>query len=689
MGRGVLAIVVAVLAISAAYAADTGRIAGSQPPELKDERYHKPLVLTSEEGLDDDSDGVSNATDTCPATGSTDRPVNPQGCGPSQRDTDGDGVTDNNDTCPATPVGQTVNASGCSAGQRDGDRDGVTDDVDACPALAGPRSNNGCPNSGSGSDSDGDGVPDSSDSCPSQAGPAPSGCPAPPADTDGDGVPDSSDMCDTLAGPAPAGCPDSDGDGVHNGVDACPSTYGPPPTGCPASGPSPSDSDGDGVSNGNDWCPGTPSGVAVNSNGCAICTAQNRDWGNTAICSAYIGPATAGQTQSARYCQSQGFGSYIQGSAVFTCNGNGQWTTNSGWSCSSNIGFPTCTSGTEPPSGGPTGAPRPTVTIAPGPSLSEGNSGTKNFPFTVNLSASHSSNLSIGYRTEDDTSAPSSQRATAGSDYTSITSSVMVPAGSTSASFNVSVNGDTTFESDERFVVRITSISPNQADIGSPSTAAATITNDDAATPGSCSTQNITWGIGCQGTIGPASPHGGTARAVDSSLDYDGEFFGTCNNGAWLQSDGTYCEAVPLPKLTITTAEHNPEDDGALVFPQGTVLGQQVRLSRSTARTVTVIVRRCPGGTAAASDYTNVYPMTLTIDALSGGTGFDDRFTPDKTVEGSVSACLPGSRAGLRCETYSLCIRPGDVTNAVIDPAGSWTLPDGSIRWTNYIEDND
>ncbi len=90
-----------------------------------------------------------------------------------------------------------------------------------------------------------------------------------PADEDGDGVADTEDLCPgTPSGVAVDGdgCPfDDDGDGVYNYMDNCPDT--PAGASVDANG-CPTDSDGDGVFDGLDQCPDTPSGATVDDNGC-------------------------------------------------------------------------------------------------------------------------------------------------------------------------------------------------------------------------------------------------------------------------------------------------------------------------------------------------------------------------------------------------------------------------------------
>ena len=71
------------------------------------------------EHADEDTDGVIDSLDECPATpiGTT---VGDDGCdidGPTHTDTDGDGVPDSSDSCPDTAAEAAVDANGCSADQ--------------------------------------------------------------------------------------------------------------------------------------------------------------------------------------------------------------------------------------------------------------------------------------------------------------------------------------------------------------------------------------------------------------------------------------------------------------------------------------------------------------------------------------------------------------------------------------------
>lgn len=106
-------------------------------------------------------------------------------------------------------------------------------------------------------------------------------------------------------------------------------------------------------------------------------------------------------------------------------------------------------------------------------STAEGNEGVTDFNFVINLSEASASDVSIDYATGDDT-------AEAGTDYSEVNDTLIIPAGETSASITIDVNGDTTFESDESFTLNLSNITGATSETSSVS---GTILNDDQDTP--------------------------------------------------------------------------------------------------------------------------------------------------------------------------------------------------------------
>jgi hypothetical protein len=131
----------------------------------------------------------------------------------------------------------------------------------------------------------------------------------------------------------------------------------------------------------------------------------------------------------------------------------------------------------------------PSVTIDAGPSQSEGNSGTSTFNFTARLSYAYGLPVTVHYQTSDGTAT------VADNDYQAANSSVIIPAGSTTATIPITVNGDLRCESDETFSVTLSSPS-NNIPLGLASVTTGTITNDDDSA-------SITSSAGAGGSIAP------------------------------------------------------------------------------------------------------------------------------------------------------------------------------------------
>jgi endoglucanase len=102
--------------------------------------------------------------------------------------------------------------------------------------------------------------------------------------------------------------------------------------------------------------------------------------------------------------------------------------------------------------------------------ISEGNSATRNATFTVSLSRSSTSPITVRFATANGT-------ATAGSDYNTTSGTITFNAGELSKSLAVAVLGDSTVESNETFFVNLSSAT--NATIAD-SQGIATIQNDDA-----------------------------------------------------------------------------------------------------------------------------------------------------------------------------------------------------------------
>ena len=117
-------------------------------------------------------------------------------------------------------------------------------------------------------------------------------------------------------------------------------------------------------------------------------------------------------------------------------------------------------------------APLPTLSIN-SVSANEGNSGTTAFTFTVTLSAASASTVTANFATSNGT-------ATAGSDYVANSGVVTFTPGQTTQTITVSVNGDTTVEANETFLVTLSA--PTNATLA-VAQGTGTIVNDDVTAP--------------------------------------------------------------------------------------------------------------------------------------------------------------------------------------------------------------
>jgi subtilisin family serine protease len=106
-------------------------------------------------------------------------------------------------------------------------------------------------------------------------------------------------------------------------------------------------------------------------------------------------------------------------------------------------------------------------------SVAEGNAGTSTATFTVSLSAPSAQTVTVNYATANGT-------ASAGSDYVAASGTLSFPPSSTSQSVSVTVNGDTTTESNETFFVNLSGAT--DATIADTQ-GVGTINDDDVALP--------------------------------------------------------------------------------------------------------------------------------------------------------------------------------------------------------------
>ena len=155
-------------------------------------------------------------------------------------------------------------------------------------------------------------------------------------------------------------------------------------------------------------------------------------------------------------------------------------------------------------SGGGGPAPGIAVVIADA-ALTEGDAGFADLTFLVTLSAADTAAITVDYSTTGAT-------ASSGTDFTAATGTLTFPAGTTTRQITVSVLGDLVDESDEEFVVSLSSISGNAS--LADGTATGTIRDNDPSTGGPFGLDARPSNTTC---VAPARPTGNaTVASVDA-----------------------------------------------------------------------------------------------------------------------------------------------------------------------------
>ncbi|MEO8216430.1 MAG: Calx-beta domain-containing protein [Acidobacteriota bacterium] len=186
----------------------------------------------------------------------------------------------------------------------------------------------------------------------------------------------------------------------------------------------------------------------------------------------------------------------------------------------------------------------PTISITD-VSAAEGNSGTTPFIFTVSLSVQSSQTVTVNYATANGS-------ASSPSDYAATSGTLTFNPGQTSATVTVLVNGDITNESDETFVVNLSS--PTNAAFGD-NQGQGTILNDDSSP--SLSVNDVTVTEGNSGSVNAAftvalSPASGQTVTVNYATADGSAIAGadyTATSGSLSFAPGETSKVVNVPVL--------------------------------------------------------------------------------------------------------------------------------------------
>lgn len=263
----------------------------------------------------------------------------------------------------------------------------------------------------------------------------------------------------------------------------------------------------------------------------------------------------------------------------------------------------------------------PVVTIF-GSSTTEGDSGSKELSFTVNLSIAASSPITVDYATANGTDP--NKDAQAGSDYTSVSGTVGFAPGEKSKTISVPILGDKTVEGDETFTLTISKPSGAMLNPDISVTATATILNDDTLVTISPASNTITEGdSGSQNlsfTVSLSSANTSTVTVkyatADGSASAGSDYTNpnTITNGTLTFLPGVINGIINVPILGDTNVEDNETFTVTLSSPTNAVLG-------SVASATATIVNNDNSGVSIFSSTDKTYGSELwATDSTGTGT---------------------------------------------------------------------
>ena len=241
------------------------------------------------------------------------------------------------------------------------------------------------------------------------------------------------------------------------------------------------------------------------------------------------------------------------------------------------------------------------VTLAGPGTLTEGDMGTVAANFTVDLSVVSEQTITVDFATAAGT-------ANAGTDFTSVTQTVTVPAGSTSVTVPVNISGDDLSEINEDFSASISNAMPTGTGVSLGGTTAQTVTiMDDDPVSISIDSQTVTEGSTATYTVSLSGPNGQMITVDAATMD------GSATAGA--PSDYTMNMATLTfgPGETTKTFAVSTADDSVNERTEDYSVG----LSNPTGNGVSIAT---PTGMGMITDND---PITLSITDVSAteGTG--------------------------------------------------------------------
>ncbi|OLP52322.1 beta strand repeat-containing protein [Allorhizobium taibaishanense] len=295
------------------------------------------------------------------------------------------------------------------------------------------------------------------------------------------------------------------------------------------------------------------------------------------------------------------------------------------------------------------------ATIAVSPATRNEDSGAP-FTYTVTLSQTSSSATTVNLTR--------SGSATSGTDYTGAVNSVVVPANTSTASFTITPVADGTVEADETVIYSVAS--GTGYGIGSPSSATATILNDDAPTATVSVSPSSVAEDGAPNLVYTVT----LSQAPVSALSIGFSVSGTATSGtdyATVSSPLVIAGGTTSGTITVNpTADSTVEPDETVVISLNAGTGYTVGSPNSATGTILnddqpslsindVSVNEGDSGTSNAT-----FTVSLSQPAGAGGVSFDIATTDGTATVGSdyVASSLTGQTipAGSSSATFTVLV---------------------------------
>jgi disulfide oxidoreductase YuzD len=344
---------------------------------------------------------------------------------------------------------------------------------------------------------------------------------------------------------------------------------------------------------------------------------------------------------------------------------------------------------------------QPTISIND-VTVTEGNSGTSTATFTVSLTNASSQTITVNYLTGGNT-------ADAGIDFETANGTATITPGQLSTTINVTINGDTTFEPNERFVVGL--VSPTNAttsdDLGE-----AIINNDDSQPTISINNAGVTEGNAglsvANFTVSLSNPSYQTITVnyatADATAAASSDYMAA--SGTVTFASGAISQALTVNVNGDTTFESNETFDVNLSAATNATITDNQGVgtinnddAQPTISINDVTVTEGNTGTVAATftvTLSNASSQTITMNyATADGTAAANgdyasasgtvTFTPNQLTQ-SVSITVNGDTALESNETFTVNL--SGATNATIaDNQGAGTINNDDGQPTISIND--